>query len=245
MLLAGAGLLGVLSPQARADVWNQRTTFTFSGPVEVPGKVLPAGTYVFKLLDSPSDRNIVQVFDKNQQHLYATFLTVADYRLKTPGKTILTFEERAANSPEAVRAWFYPGDNYGHQFVYPKEKAMSLAKANNTPVPSMPENMAANTTQPAPNINTPSVQQMQQAPLKAQKPSQDEVELVEIFPPQQSTASQSNQSQSQSPAPTQTEARNRKPKMPETASQTPLIGLIGLLSIGFAFSLRFATAKVK
>ena len=97
--------LGVLSGmvvRANADTWDQKTIFTFSGPVEIPGQVLDAGTYVFKLADSGSDRNIVQVFNKNENRLYGTFLTVPDYRLKPAGKTIITFDERPSGSSEAA-----------------------------------------------------------------------------------------------------------------------------------------------
>ena len=137
------GVLGVMLPRAEADEWNQKTVFTFSGPVEIPGQVLSAGTYVFKLAGSMSDRNIVEVFNKDENHLYGFFLAIPDYRLKPSGKPIITFEERATGSPEAVKAWFYPSDNYGHDFVYPKAKAVELAKANKQPVASMPNEMAA------------------------------------------------------------------------------------------------------
>src|SRR5277367_3696133 len=135
ILLAGLGALALL-PVAQADERDQKTVFTFSAPVEIPGQVLDAGTYVFKLADSGSDRNIVQVFNKNENHLYGTFLTVPDYRLKPTGKTIISFDERPAGDPEAVKAWFYPGENYGHYFVYPKARAVALAKVNNQPVAS-------------------------------------------------------------------------------------------------------------
>src|SRR5581483_2183131 len=84
----------VLAFPARADEWNKKTTVTFSSPVEIPGKVLPAGTYVFKLLDSASDRNIVQVFDRDEKQLYATILAVPDYRLRPSDKPLIRFEER-------------------------------------------------------------------------------------------------------------------------------------------------------
>src|SRR5580658_1588656 len=109
LIALGLALLSCAS--LSADEWNQETIFTFSGPVEIPGQVLEPGTYVFKLADSQSDRNIVQVFNKRENHLFGTFLTIPDYRLKPAGKTIITFEERAEGSPEAVRAWFYPGQN--------------------------------------------------------------------------------------------------------------------------------------
>src|SRR5580693_10695648 len=165
------GVLFGMVVRANADTWDQKTIFTFSGPVEIPGQVLDAGTYVFKLADSGSDRNIVQVFNKNENSLYGTFLTVPDYRLKPAGKTIITFDERPSGSPEAVKAWFYPGENFGHDFVYPKPKAVALAKANNAPVPSMPAELAPNTTMPAETVQAPHVVAMKTTPLKAQQPT--------------------------------------------------------------------------
>lgn len=227
ILFAGVAFLAGMAPRALADEWNQKTTFTFSGPVEIPGQVLPAGTYVFKLADSSSNRNIVQVYSKNEKHLYGTFLAVPDARLKPSGKPIITFDETPAGSPEAVRAWFYPGDNYGHQFVYPKPKAMTLAKANNTPVPSMPAELSVNTTTPAATVNESHVVAMKQAPLKAQMPTEEELEIGEVFIAQ---ASPSDQSQ-------------RPAQLPQTGSSLPLIGLIGLLSLAAALALRFAAKE--
>jgi hypothetical protein len=172
-LLVGLGFLVGMVPRATADEADQKTIFTFSGPVEIPGQVLSAGTYVFKLADSSSDRNVVQVFSKDEKHLYGTFLAIPDQRLRPAGKPIITFDERAAGSPEAVRAWFYPGEDIGHQFVYPKDRAVALAKANNSPVPSMPAELAANTTKPAATVSEPHVMEMKQAPLKAQKPTEE------------------------------------------------------------------------
>jgi hypothetical protein len=167
--------------RANADERDQKTIFTFSGPVEIPGQVLDGGTYVFKLADSASDRSIVQVFSEDETHLYGTFLTVPDYHQQPSGKTIINFEERAAGDPEAVKAWFYPGDNYGHDFVYPRAKAAALAKANNQPVASMPDELAGKTTKPAKSMNESSVAAMKKTPLKAQKPTGQEVEVSEAF----------------------------------------------------------------
>ena len=225
MLFVGLGLLGGIVQRAAADDFDQKTVFTFSGPVEIPGQVLSAGTYVFKLADSSSDRNIVQVFNKDETHLYGTFLAIPDYRIKPAGKTIITFEERTAASPEAVKAWFYPGENYGRDFVYPKPKATALAKANNTPVPSMPAEFAANTIKPAATVKAPHIVAMSQAPLKAQKPTEEEVEIAEVFAVSD-----------EAPLP---------PTLPTTASPLPLIGLVGLLSIGAGVGLRFAAAKAR
>jgi len=222
-VLAGTLILGASIPKAYGDDWDQKTKFTFSAPVEIPGQVLPAGTYVFRLADSASDRNIVQVFDKSENHLYGTFLAVPDYRMTPSSKPIITFEERAADSPEAVRAWFYPGDNFGHDFVYPKPKALALAKANQTPVASMPAELTANTTMPAKTMQDEQVVAMKTAPLKAQKPTEEEAEIAEVF-----VAPAANET----PAPTQ---------LPHTASSLPLFGLTGLLALIASFVLRVIT----
>jgi hypothetical protein len=222
-IVLGIGIAAGMAIHANADEWDQKTVFTFSGPVEVPGQVLSAGTYVFKLADSTSDRNIVQVFDKNEDHLYGTFLTVPDYRLKPTGKIIITFDERPAGDPEAVKAWFYPGENYGHDFVYPKVRAVALAKVNNAPVASMPTELSANTTAPTKSIQEPQVVAMKQAPLKAQQPTEEEVEIADIF---------------LAPPPTEIAT-----ELPKTASALPLVGVLGLLSLVGAGLLRRASAQ--
>jgi hypothetical protein len=228
-MLAFAGL-ALLAPGAKADEWDQRTIVTFSGPVEIPGRVLPAGTYVFKLVDSQGDRNIVQVFNKEENHVYGTFIAIPDYKLKPRGKTIISFEERAAGAPEAVKAWFYPGDNYGHEFVYPKAKAVELAQANNQPVPSMPNELAAHTPKPVAAPKEPNVAALKKAPLKAQKPTQEEVEIAEVFMPPPQT-----------PKPAASPALPKQ--LPKTGSPLPLIGLLGLLSVSTALGVRMAVER--
>src|SRR5688572_15354606 len=124
----------IFPDSALAQNWNKTTRVTFSQPVEIPGisaQVLPAGTYVFRLLDSLSDRHIVQIFSEDQSRLYANILAIPNYRLRPTDKTVMTFTERSAGSPQAIRAWFYPGDNSGQEFVYPKARAVELAKITN------------------------------------------------------------------------------------------------------------------
>src|SRR5688572_15795625 len=127
--------------------WDKKTMVTFSAPVEIPGisaQVLPAGTYVFRLLDSPSDRHIVQIFSQDERRLYANILAIPNWRLKPTDKTVMTFSERRAGEPQAIRAWFYPGDNFGQEFVYPKKQALELAKVANVPVLFIPDEVAPN-----------------------------------------------------------------------------------------------------
>lgn len=115
LILAGLAC----APVAKADEWDKRTIVTFNQPVEIPGRVLAPGTYVMQLLDSPSNRDIVQIFNQDQTQLYATILAIPDYRLEPTGKTVITLEERSAGSPEALKTWFYPGDLSGAEFTYP------------------------------------------------------------------------------------------------------------------------------
>lgn len=138
----------LLVPKARADEWDKTTNVTFSQSVQVPGTVLPAGTYVFKLADSDSDRRIVQIFNADQTQLITTILAIPDYHMETPDKPIISFDERPSGQPEALRAWFYPGDNYGVEFVYPKQRATELAQANSRPVLSVPDDVTDPKTAP-------------------------------------------------------------------------------------------------
>src|SRR5438105_11594254 len=116
-VLCMAFLGASLSPTAKADDYDKKTVITFSGPVEIPGVhvegfgVLPAGTYVFKLVNSSSDRHIVQIFNQDQTKIYATILAIPNYRLKPTDKTVISFDEGIRGRPEALRAWFYPGAN--------------------------------------------------------------------------------------------------------------------------------------
>jgi hypothetical protein len=104
---------------ARADDWNKLTYLTFSQDVGIPGRVLTAGTYAFRLSDSGSDRHVVQIFNQSGTQLITTLLTVEDHRLSPTGDTVITFGESAGNAPPSITRWFYPGDTYGQGFIYP------------------------------------------------------------------------------------------------------------------------------
>jgi hypothetical protein len=179
--LVVATLVAAFGSRTKADEYNKLTYFTFNQPVELPGKVLPPGTYAFKLLESAGDRNIVQVFNKDLTMLYATILTIPDYRPQPHDKTIIKFSEVSPGGPEAIKEWFYPGDQYGQEFVYPKSRAEELAKASNQSVPSMPSNMSGNISQPANNSNAPSVTAMKQAQLRSENPNGQETSVQQQF----------------------------------------------------------------
>ncbi len=123
-----SALTALLAPAVRADVWNQKTILTFSGPVQIPGATLPAGSYVFKLADLSGNRHVVQVFDKEEKKIYTTILAIPNQRLDASDKPVVLFSERASGSPQAVKVWYYPGETIGNEFVYPKAQAMRIAK---------------------------------------------------------------------------------------------------------------------
>jgi hypothetical protein len=204
---------------ARADDWNRKTVITFSGPVEVPGvgqHNLPAGTYVFKILDSQSDRHIVQIFNQDETQVLTTILAIPNYRLKTTDKTTITFRERPAGEPEALRAWFYPGRAWGEEFVYSKSRALELAKEMNEPV------LATSIEETAP------VEALKTAPVEAVAPTGEPVELAQVVEPPPAD-----------PAPVaavEPVTVAAAEPLPETASSLPLIALIGLLTIGAGFA---------
>ena len=198
-----------------ADEWDKATKLTFSEPVEVPGQVLPAGTYWFTIADSPADRNIVQIWNADRTRLVTTILAIPDYRLQPKGRTVIHFEERPSDQPEAIHSWFYPGDNFGQEFVYPKTRATQLAKQTSRPVLSMPNEQASSTAQ------------VKQVPVKAVTPSGEEIEIAEVVAFQPVTPQEATSN-----------------PLPKTASSLPLWGLLGLLSLVAGFTLRLATRKV-
>ena len=107
---------------------NQITYFTFSAPFELPGgKTLPAGKYVFKIVDSPSNRHIVQVMSQDQKQMHATLMAIPAQRQDPANEPEVRFMEAAANTAPAIRTWWYPGRSMGHEFIYPKDHARRLA----------------------------------------------------------------------------------------------------------------------
>jgi len=228
--VACALALVTFAPPVHADAWDKRTIVTFSQPVEIPGQILPAGKYVFKLVDSQSDRHIVRIMNERENHVVATILAIPDYRQETPSKTIFTFYEMPSGQPEVVKEWFYPGDNYGQEFAYSKQRhaeILAAIKGQTTetqvavatpapapepaPVETAPEIAATPTPAPEPET-TPAVESPAAEPMDA-TPAPEPV-------------------QEPAPAPDDTKS------MPKTASDLALIGLIGSLAACGALGLR-------
>jgi hypothetical protein len=172
---------------------------------------------VFKLLDSLSNRNIVQVFNADETKIFTTILAIPNYRLEPSEETILRFDERPRERPEALRAWFYPGDNFGQEFVYPKSRALQLAEITHQPVLSTKEKP----------IETP--EELKQAEVIEITPKVAPVQEVETKP----TVGEADRTTiPELDGPRILEAPVEE--LPKTASPLPLMALAGLLSLGAA-----------
>jgi hypothetical protein len=174
---------------------------------------LPPGTYVFRIVDSSSNRHIVRILNPEENHVFTTILAIPNYRLRTTDKTVITFRERPAGEPEALRAWFYPGREWGEEFVYAKPRAIELAKETNTPVLATRIELAA-----AP------IEALKTAPVEAIAPTGDPVELAQVVEAPPAAAAEPATVAAADP-------------LPATASPLPLIALIGLLTISAGFAL--------
>ena len=166
---------------------------------------------MIKLLDSPSDRHIVQIFNADETQLQTTILAIPNYRIQPTGKTVFSFWETPPGQPKALRAWFYPGDNFGQEFAYPKSAAVQIAAVSHQQVPTTEAIQPAELPQAEVTQTQPEPQQVAQAAPPPQ-------EIAQAAPPEPTPA----------PEPVQ--------ELPKTASPYPLIGLAGIFSLGlFAF----------
>src|SRR5205085_12645491 len=162
--------------------------------------------------------------------IYATILAIPNYRLKATDKTVITFRERPAGQPEALRAWFYPGRNWGEEFVYPKAKAIQLAKATNVPVLFTAVEIPLEVAEPIKSADVPIVAELKRAPIMAIRPTGEEVQLAQAV----------------TPPPAQTEVARAAPRtLPATASPLPLIALLGVLALFGAFVLRTVAKRLQ
>jgi hypothetical protein len=220
--LALVGMAMVTSVSAHTNL-NHRTVLTFSQPIEVPGKVLPAGTYTFELHESQMNRHIVQVYDADGKKLITTFLAIPNRRLETPSETVVKFAEVAPGQPQAMRTWFYPGMTVGEEMVYSRKRATELAATANVVVPSVDDTF----------YDTATVDTMKT------------VEVVPVNPtttqpvPVDTTPRTVTEPAPVTPAPVTTPREN----LPSTASPLPLIALFGFVTLALGLALRGFSAN--
>ena len=228
------GILACLAASSlHADTWSKKTKVTFSGPVQIPGPAtaskvvtLPAGTYVFRLLDSPSSRHIVEVTNERQNRVYSTILAIPDYRVNATSKTVMYFSERKAGTPVAIKSWFYPGDNFGQRFVYPKVQATQVAAAVNQPVPS----------HTAPVVEETKVAE---APVVIQTPAKQEIAYspsnFEKFDATDTAGDDGEAVRETAPA----------AKLPKSASSLQFLAMLGVLVLFASMLMRRAATQLR
>ena len=247
MVLCAVAFLSALVPgtaTAQDNNWNQRTYFTFSAPVEIPGKTLPAGTYLFRLVDSPSNRHVVQVFDRDEKTIHATILAIPAQRMDPADEPEVRFMEVAANMPAAIRTWWFPGRTIGHEFIYPKEQALRLARGARSEVLTVATD--ATTTETMREAELARATAEGQTTVATTTTTTREVTGT-AFPGQsapttvpQSTAVTQREVETTTPAPAMSteSVTTTRTELPRTATFLPLVGLFGLGSLAGAAALR-------
>ncbi|MGH9572853.1 MAG: hypothetical protein ACRD40_04895, partial [Candidatus Acidiferrales bacterium] len=240
----GLAVVFACSSALHADQWDKTTKVTFNEPTQVPGKVLQPGTYTFKLANSASNRHIVQIYNEDHTKLITTILAIPNQRLTLSGKTVLTYAEHPSDQPAALEAWFYPGDNFGQQFIYPRSEALQLARLNNEAVPSTGPEEANAQTQTSEQSQAPeTAANMTPSEATPQNPAPQAQAQQPAAPVQnnQSYEAQSTPAPANPPANSGQELAQNNPQpqtqaptqqLPQTASWEPLIGLMGLGLIG-------------
>jgi hypothetical protein len=233
------------SPFATAQAMNpdRKTLLTFSAPIEVPGATLEAGKYMFKLADPMSSRHVVQIFNEDGSKLITTLLTIPDRRLDATPDPVVTFIETPAATPAAIKSWFYPGALTGDEFIYPKDQALRIARVTRSTV------LAADT------VRGDGIEGMRSAALSRVDAEGRSTAVQERAAARAEARTPPARAESKTPrapaAPSaaagtagRQAAASDQPALPRTASRVPLVGLIGLLSLTAALSVRvFAMAR--
>ncbi len=227
--LFGVALVAAaVAPPVKADQWDKKTTITINEPVQVPSccnpehvVILQPGTYVLALVDSLSDRHIVRVLQQDEKTVVTTILAIPNYRLQPTDKSTFQFWETPAGQPRAMRAWFYPGDNFGQEFAYPKMKSIEIAKVAKAPVPAVVvETEAELKTAPVVVVNELGEEKPVEVVVAKSEPAAAPTPEPVVATPVTATVTAPVHEEEPAPA-----------RLPDTASEYPLFGLIGLGSV--------------
>jgi len=238
LVATAAGFLATSSVQA--GEWDKMTKISIAEPVRLPTITLQPGNYRLKLMESAANRHIVEVEDENGKGL-AIILAIPNYRLQPTGKTAFQFWETPAGETKAIRAWFYPGDNFGQEFAYPKSEAAAIAAYTHTDVPSVSDSDKDLKTAQVDNVDTA-------APTPTPAPAPETpVETARVETPAPAPAPVAAAPVEPTPAPTPAPAPVATPvaELPHTGSDLPLIGLLGALSlVGFLATMGKKSGRV-
>jgi LPXTG-motif cell wall-anchored protein len=211
---------GIVVSTARADEWDKRTILTVKNqPIQIRDTVLEPGQYVLRLLDSQSDRHIVQIFNSDQTHIINTVLAISAERIVPTGRTQFTFWETPPGTARAMRTWYFPGDLIGNEFPYPKH-LQQIAMA-----------------EPAPNL-APAPEPVPVEATPAPEPAPAEPAPAELAPEPQTPAQTQPEEPASPPAPADQQTPPTQ-QLPQTGSSYPLIGLSGAMLLSLFGVLRF------
>jgi len=225
-----AALSAILVPgTARADEFNRQTFLTFSGPVSLPGIVLPAGTYTFQIANPESGSRVIQVTDKDRKKIQGFFMAIPSTLTEIPNQPVVKFAERPEGSPEAIKAWFYPGERTGYEFVYPRSQAVKIAKANHEKVLSIPDQTAKNTD------NTKPTEVFKSARVERVDENSQLSEVSRSTPPAASNDAQPVVGDVQR---ANASAPDSAAQLPQTASPFALFALLSVMSLAAGLGLR-------
>jgi hypothetical protein len=235
----GLGVAAVLAAAvASAQPSDRRTFFTFSRPITLPGVTLPAGKYMFRLADDETSRKVIQIVSSDGTKPYAMLLTIPEERRDPAKDAQVSFLETASRTPSAVKAWWYPGERTGYEFIYPRHQARELAKTTGASVLTT----KADTTKPEETRSgeltriDSSGHDQDAAAAANDAPATRETgavaqEVPQRTPPQAASPAPAPAAQSPVPGP----ARIARNELPRTASGLPGVELVGILSL-IAFS---------
>jgi hypothetical protein len=236
-VVCGAAVLTmIVASGARADEWNKKTILTFSGPVQIPGVTLPAGTYVFKLADLAGNRHVVQVFDRDEKKIFKTLMAVPNQRLDASDKPVILFSERPSGSAQAVKVWFYPGDRIGNEFIYPRKQAIEIAKSTHQRVRAMNDDTSAVTTE-ANSTTAMKTADVGYFDEDGNWRNDDPVTTIATVPEPTTPAPSSTMARADNSTGT-SDARATRTHLPRTASNMTLFELLGGLALAGGLVIR-------
>jgi hypothetical protein len=212
-LLLAFSMVAVLClspPSIYGDDWDKATKITVNHPFEIPGMILPAGTYVFKIVNLQAERHAVRIFNEDESAIYATLLAFPDLRMEISDDTVVTFYEAEKARVPALHQWFYPGHLGGVEFAYPEKPPMEFAAVTEAPpvVTKLPEPAPIYREKPTPE---PAVEEAVPEPTFEVEPETEAV--TPVAEPEHTSA-----------------AEPEAVPLPKTATPFELIGLVGLLS---------------
>jgi hypothetical protein len=216
LIMVGFAVL-LASAAARANTIDKLTYMTFSGPVQIPGVTLKAGTYRFHVTNPTTNPYVLQVLSRDGMTVYSQFLTIPAYRATPTADATVTLRETRADTPPAIRSFFEGGKREGYEFIYP-----SAMPSVSEPSPSAAVTPAA--------VKPAAEQAVRPAPVQQQAEANASPTVAPVQPA-------SKQAAPAAAPQSATPSTSAKPELPRTASTLPAIGLTGLGMVLFGWGI--------